>query len=81
MIKPGIYTHFKGLEYLVMGTGKHTETGEEYAVYIPLSELEQNNKQDTSFCVRPLEMFTGQIQYQGKTVPRFTYKGPNPCAK
>jgi hypothetical protein len=33
MIKPGRYRHYKGQEYEVVGTAKHSETEEEFVVY------------------------------------------------
>jgi len=39
-LKLGIYKHFKGNKYLVLIVGKHSETLEEYVVYISLYENE-----------------------------------------
>ena len=33
MIKPGRYRHYKGQDYEVVGTAKHSETEEEFVVY------------------------------------------------
>ena len=32
-IKPGRYRHYKGNEYTVIGTARHSETLEEHVVY------------------------------------------------
>lgn len=66
--KPGIYQHFKGMKYLVIGVAKHSETLEEMVVYIPLYDNEQSK-----IWVRPLTMFTEQVERDGKTFPRFKY--------
>ena len=33
-IRPGRYRHFKGKEYEVLGVARHSETEEEYVVYL-----------------------------------------------
>jgi hypothetical protein len=38
-LRCGIYEHYKGQKYLVLGVARHTETGELMAVYAPLYEL------------------------------------------
>lgn len=68
--KPGIYQHFKGNKYLVLGLAKHSETLEELVVYVPLYENEESN-----MWVRPLEMFLEDKEVDGKKVARFKYLG------
>ena len=53
-IKLGIYRHYKGNEYEILGTAKHSETLEELVVYRKLYS-------DHSLWVRPLEMFTEYV--------------------
>lgn len=62
-IKPGVYRHFKGGLYEVVGVAKHSETLEEYVVYLMLK--------DNSLWVRPAKMFLENITRNGKTMPRF----------
>ena len=50
MLKEGIYRHYKGNEYEVMGVAKHSETEELHVVYRALYG-------DYGLWVRPLEMF------------------------
>ena len=35
-VVPGIYEHYKGRKYLVLGTAAHSKTAERLVVYIPL---------------------------------------------
>lgn len=65
-IKLGRYKHFKGGEYEVLGLAKHSETGEELVVYRALYG-------EHGLWVRPLAMFTENVEVAGKTVPRFAY--------
>ncbi len=64
MIIPGIYRHYKGNDYEVIGTAKHSETLEEMIVYKPL----YNN---SGLWVRPLKMFEESVEINGEMVPRF----------
>ncbi|MFA6982113.1 MAG: DUF1653 domain-containing protein [Patescibacteria group bacterium] len=68
--KSGIYQHFKGNKYLVLGVAKHSETLEELVVYITLYE----NK-ESAIWVRPLKMFLEKVEIKGEKVPRFKYLG------
>ena len=62
---PGRYRHFKGGEYEVIGIARHSETQERLVVYRPLYN-------DTGLWVRPAAMFIEDVQYEGKSVPRFS---------
>ncbi|MCD8484730.1 DUF1653 domain-containing protein [Candidatus Woesebacteria bacterium] len=62
----GLYQHYKGKKYLVLGVAKHSETLEDLVVYVSLYENET-----ASMWVRPLEMFLESVEVDGQTVPRF----------
>jgi len=67
-IKPGIYQHYNGNRYRVIGVGLHSETKEELVVYIALYESELGK--DVMW-VRPRSMFEDIVIIDGKKVPRF----------
>ena len=67
---PGRYRHYKGGEYEVVGTARHSETGELLVVYRCLYD---NN----SLWVRPLAMFLETVTVAGREVPRFSRCGLN----
>jgi hypothetical protein len=62
----GLYQHYKGNVYQVIGIARHSETLEEMVVYQALYR-------DFGIWARPKEMFKGTVEYEGKIVPRFTY--------
>lgn len=62
----GVYQHYKGGKYLVLGVAKHSETKEDLVVYVTLYENDM-----ASMWVRPLAMFTENVTVDGKSVPRF----------
>ena len=70
MTKPGIYRHYKGKEYEVIGVAHHSETMEELVVYRALYETEFGKD---SLWVRPRAMFEENVVIDGKEVPRFTF--------
>ncbi len=63
-LKPGRYQHYKGNEYTVLGTAKHSETMEDLVVY-------QQEYGEHGLWVRPLSMFIESVIVNGETVPRF----------
>lgn len=72
-LRCGVYEHYKGKKYLVLGVARHTETGELLAVYVPLYELPEGDGVQMS--VRPLAMFTGQVEVGSERRPRFRFTG------
>lgn len=72
--QPGIYRHYKGNLYRVLGTGRHSETLEEYVVYQGLYDSSEFGK--NPLWVRPLNLFQEQVTVDGRSVPRFTHIGP-----
>ena len=67
-IPKGIYKHFKGHIYKVIGIAKHSETLEEQVVYVSISD-------DTDIWVRPAAMFLDVIERDGKRFQRFEFLG------
>lgn len=68
-LKKGTYRHYKGNLYEVVGLVCHSETLEWLVLYKPL--YIHTDMPDE--WVRPYEMFTEQIEIEGKLVPRFEY--------
>jgi len=68
LITLGIYRHYKGNEYEVIGFAKHSETLENMVVYKALY-----GERET--WVRPLSMWSELVEADGKTVKRFEYVG------
>ncbi len=62
----GVYTHYKGKKYRVLGTCKHSETMEDLVYYECLYENELSQ-----FWVRPVAMFSGPVVIDGSERPRF----------
>ena len=67
-VKPGLYRHFKGIYYQVIGTARHSETMEELVVYRALYG-------ERGLWVRPASMWNELVERDGRTVKRFTYMG------
>jgi hypothetical protein len=66
-ITPGIYQHYKGHMYRVLGVGCHSETLEYYVVYSPLEPKEGIPE----LWLRPYNMFNETIKVNDEIVPRF----------
>ncbi len=64
-IKPGIYRHFKGNRYEVIGVARHSETLEDMVVYRALCG-------EGGLWVRPASMWLETVERDGQTYQRFT---------
>lgn len=64
VLQPGLYRHYKGGNYQVIGVARHSETDEQLVVYRCLYD-------NDSLWVRPLAMFLETVIIDGRTVPRF----------
>lgn len=67
-LKLGIYKHYKGKLYKVLGTVVHSETLEKLVLYETLYDNPKGK-----LWVRPYEMFIGDVVIDGKKKKRFTF--------
>lgn len=68
----GIYRHYKGQRYRVLGTARHSETMEEVVVYQALYG-------DYGLWVRPAVMFCETVELDGEPIPRFALEQAEPA--
>lgn len=67
----GLYEHYKGGRYLVLGTAHDADGGEDRVVYVPLYPVE-----GAPLAVRRVSDFVGQVEGPDGPQPRFRYLGP-----
>ena len=67
-IQPGLWKHFKGNLYRVIGVALHSETGEEMVVY-------QAQYGERGLWVRPAAMWMEQVERPEYSGPRFVRIG------
>ncbi len=65
-MQPGIYQHYKGNLYHVIGVGRHSESLEEIVIY-------RGFYADYGLWVRPKTLFESMVEHQGNTIPRFKF--------
>lgn len=66
LIRRGIYEHYKGQRYQVLGVARHCETSEELVVYQALYG-------DRLLWVRPVSLFNQNILQGSQEIPRFKF--------
>ena len=71
-IQAGLYRHYKGGEYQVLGTVRHSETLETMVLYRALYGAH-------GLWVRPYAMFTGSLEVDGQLQQRFRCIAPDPA--
>ena len=67
-LEPGIYRHYKGNNYELIGVASHSETLEPMVVYRALYG-------EGGLWVRPASMWSELVETPAGTVQRFTYIG------
>ncbi|MBS0272549.1 MAG: DUF1653 domain-containing protein [Proteobacteria bacterium] len=65
-LRLGLYQHYRGNFYHVIGLSRHSETLEMLVVYQALYE-------DYGLWVRPLDLFQGMVEEKGQIIPRFKF--------
>ena len=71
-MRTGIYRHFKGGKYYVLGLAEHTETGETMVIYVPLDPLKPEAGRPV-LQARPLKSWEKAVE--GQKVTRFEFIG------
>jgi len=66
----GIWRHYKGGYYLVLGVAEHSETKERLVVYVALTGIQRRGPRMRA---RPSAMWFDQVQVDGKPVWRFEF--------
>jgi len=71
MIKRGLYKHFKGKLYRVLGVARHSENpAEELVVYQALYDSKEFG--ENALWVRPKKIFLETVERDDKVIKRFT---------
>lgn len=66
----GVYEHYKGAHYLVLGGGRYDPTDEQVVIYVRLY-----SRPGWPLSVRPWIDFFAEVEHEGRRVPRFRFVG------
>ena len=69
-LRPGVYRHFKGGLYLLLGQACPSETMAKMVVY-------QAGYGERGWWVRPANMWLEEVEHDGQILSRFTYIAPD----
>lgn len=73
VIRSGIWRHYKGHRYLVLGQAQHTETHEDLVIYVPLYEHSEGG---SPLRARPAKEWLDRVStVEGTLTPRFIFEG------
>lgn len=70
-VRAGVYRHFKGGLYLVLGVARHDQTDELLVLYVRL----YSKPGGPPMTARPVASFTELVDAAGGPVPRFRWVG------
>jgi hypothetical protein len=65
-MKTGLYKHYKGQYYQVVGVARHEVTHKPLVIY-------QAHYGDFALWARDLEVFESMVEIDGTTIPRFEF--------
>jgi hypothetical protein len=78
LLKPGVYRHYKGQLYQVLGVALLEETLEPMVVYQALHDSQEVDP--NALWVRPLQVFLETVNTAGKEQPRFEFVSDSPIS-
>lgn len=70
-INAGIYRHYKGGIFKVVAVAKMDDSNEEYVVFH--SVYQGIERGEGGWWIRRKEEFNEEVEYRGRTVPRFKF--------
>ena len=70
-LRAGIYEHYEGGPYLVLGVARNDDTGEPLVVYVRLYERAAG----IPMAARPFDFFVATVNHDGSSVPCFRWLG------
>ena len=73
ILRAGVYRHYKGDHYLVIGVARDDSFEENERLLVIYSRLYR--RRGVPLCVRSVDEFCGTVETENGLVPRFSYLG------